>query len=188
MMQQSRTLPEKPFAGQHHDLGLCSLHPLDGNRADLLSRGIAELDPWKKLGYSSEALARYLSRSDPALGRFEVSAAHGKEAAGVLCVRYPWLCGPYIELFAVFPAHQAKGLGSALVEWTAAQTSSKNLWAAVSSFNDAGRRFYQKAGFEEIAHLPGLVREDFDEILLRKVLCSTAVTHRKADLGKSYQQ
>jgi hypothetical protein len=44
----------------------------------------------------------------------------------------------------------------------------RNLWTVVSSFNLKGRNFYKRAGFLEIALLSGLIKSDYDEILLRK--------------------
>ena len=42
----------------------------------------------------------------------------------------------------------------------------------MSSFNVAARSFYARHGYSEIGTVPGLVRDGFDEILLRKMLPS----------------
>ena len=93
--------------------------------------------------------------------------------AGAMTVRWPWLHGPYLELLAVLPEAQGRGLGGALLGWLIAQVpSSRNLWVAVSAFNTGARRFYARHGFVEVGTVPGLVRDGFDEILLRKALPS----------------
>jgi ribosomal protein S18 acetylase RimI-like enzyme len=136
-----------------------------------LAERLAQIDPWAGLGYGAEALARYLGRPDPALIRFAVE--HGEDSrAGLLAIRHPWLRGPYMEMLAIFPAHQGHGLGATVVAWAAAQArmNSANLWACVSDFNAPARRFYAAQGFMEVAPLDGLVSPGQSEILLRKRL------------------
>jgi GNAT superfamily N-acetyltransferase len=136
-----------------------------------LAEQLAKIDPWMGLGYGAEALARYLDRPDPALIRFVVE--HGEDSrAGLLAVRHPWLRGPYVELLAIFPAHQGHGLGATVIAWAAIQASmsSANLWACVSDFNTPARRFYATQGFRDVAPLDGLVSPGQSEILLRKRL------------------
>jgi GNAT superfamily N-acetyltransferase len=134
--------------------------------ADLATR-VASLDPWRTLGVSAEAIARYLVVDDPALRREVVRV--GEDAAGVVSVRSPWLRGPFIELLAIFPAFARRGLGRSVVESIAdrARAESANLWVTVSSFNAAARAFYSATGFFEVAVLPDLVARGFDEVLLR---------------------
>ena len=163
--------PPLPFAPERHALEGCRLRPLE--QADLadLAEQLAAIDPWASLGYGAEALARYLGRSDSALIRFALE--HGEDSrAGILAVRHPWLRGPYIEVLAIFPAHQGHGLGKAVVEWAASQAArgAANLWACVSDFNTSARRFYATQGFAEVAPLDGLVSPGQSEILLRKKL------------------
>jgi ribosomal protein S18 acetylase RimI-like enzyme len=40
----------------------------------------------------------------------------------------------------------------------------------VSAFNEGARRFYVRHGFVEVGTVSGLVREGFDEVLMRKAL------------------
>lgn len=140
--------------------------PLAALDIPALAAALAGLDPWRSLGYSAAGLAAYLAREDAALNR--VALERDGRAAAVLALRRPWLRGPYIELLAVLPEAQGAGLGHALVEWAAAQAGG-NLWACVSAFNQSARAFYARTGFAEVAVLPDLVREGFDEILLRRV-------------------
>jgi len=92
------------------------------------------------------------------------------ETTGVVCVRYPWLRGPYLELLAVFPPHQGKNMGREIVAWIKDECCgvSSNIWTTVSSFNAPALSFYKNIGFTEIAELSDLVAGGFSEILLQK--------------------
>lgn len=159
----------QPFAPVEHAVGAALLTPLDAVAAGTLATRLAAMDPWRRLDYEASALQRYLGGEGPALARYRLDC--DGELAGVVTVRWPWLHGPYLELLAVLPAHQGRGLGSAVLRWMEAEAgTSRNLWVAVSSFNAAARTFYARHGFSEIGTVPGLVRDGFDEILLRKAL------------------
>ena len=160
---------EQPFAPVEHALGAALLKPLDAATAETLAERLAAMDPWHRLGYETGRLQRYLSGDSPALARFRIDC--DGELAGVVAVRSPWLHGPYLELLAVLPEHQGRGLGSTVLRWMETEAgASRNLWVAVSSFNGPARSFYARHGFSEIGTVPGLVRDGFDEILLRKAL------------------
>ena len=156
------------FACERHALAGCRLRPLEEADHAAMAAQLAGIDPW---GYGAEALARYLGRDDGALFRFAVGQG-GEDRAGLLAVRSPWLRGPYIELLAIFPAYRGRGLGGAVIAWTAGQAAmaSANLWACVSGFNAAARGFYAGQGFVEVAPLDELVAPGQTEILLRKRL------------------
>lgn len=162
-------MPTHPFAVGVHELGIGRLAPLDRSAAGLLAERLVAMDPWRRLGYQPDRLQRYLNGDSPALARFRLDCEG--ELAGVVAVRSPWLHGPYLELLAVLPEHQGRGLGGAVLRWVEAEAgTSHNLWVAVSSFNAAARSFYARHGFSEIGAVPGLVRDGCDEILLRKAL------------------
>jgi ribosomal protein S18 acetylase RimI-like enzyme len=146
------------------------LSPLLPGDLEGIAPRLAEMDPWKTLGYSPDGLARYLRRDDPALFCRVARAEAG--VAAVLCVRHPWLLGPFIELLACFDPFRGRGLGRKLVEWVerGAFPGSSNLWVTVSSFNVGARGFYRRMGFQEVTELKDLVRPGCDEILLRKRL------------------
>jgi GNAT superfamily N-acetyltransferase len=159
----------RPFAPEVHELGVCRLAPMDEAAAAWLGERLAAMDPWRRLGYAPDRLRGYLATDSPALARYRIDVEGA--LAGALTVRWPWLHGPYLELLAILPESQGRGLGSALVHWLEAQAgSSRNLWVAVSAFNAGARRFYARHGFVEVGAVPGLVRDGFDEILLRKRL------------------
>ncbi len=143
--------------------------PLAPSDRRALALALAGIDPWAALGYGALALEDYLGRDDPALARFVVEA--DGDIAAVIALRSPWLRGPSIELLAVFPGHQGRGLGGTLLEWAAARAAgSANLWACVSAFNAGARRFYTAHGFAEAAALADLVAVGETEILLRRRL------------------
>jgi ribosomal protein S18 acetylase RimI-like enzyme len=160
-----------PFAARHYPLARCALALLeDAAEARELAEMLAGLEPWRTLGYTTESLASYLDRHDPALRRFRIVA--GAATVGIVCIRYPWVRGPYIELIGFAPAGRAQGFGRDVVAWMEDQVlgHAANLWAVVSSFNEPARRFYAKHGFIEIAALNELAAPGYDEILVRKVL------------------
>jgi diamine N-acetyltransferase len=162
------TSAERPFAEQHYSLASCNLQLMDDQRARVISNILAFQDPWLRLGYTEDSLIRYLTRTDPSLNRYAVVVC--EETAGVICARYPWLRGPYLEMFAVFPPHQGKNLGKELIVWMSDEccSISNNVWTTVSSFNTPALSFYKNIGFFEIAELPDLVAGGFSEILLQK--------------------
>jgi len=133
-----------------------------------ICKALACMDPWLRLGYTEDGLFRYLIRSDPSLYRYAIVMS--EETTGVVCVRYPWLRGPYLELLAVFPPHQGKDIGREIVAWMKNECCgvSNNIWTTVSSFNAPALSFYKNIGFIEIAELPDLAAGGFSEILLQK--------------------
>jgi diamine N-acetyltransferase len=159
-----------PFSKKVYRLKSCLLHTLSRKNAPAIASALAKMDPWKKMGYPAKALEKHLLVSDEGLKRFRVECA-GK-TAGIICVRYPWLRGSYLDLLGIFAHYQGQGRGRELIEWMAEQTSPvyKNIWALVSSFNTSAREFYQKQGFIETGPLHDLVKPGYDEILIRKII------------------
>ncbi|MGD9947165.1 MAG: GNAT family N-acetyltransferase [Desulfobulbus sp.] len=160
-----------PFAATSYSVLPLRLNSLGPSVTEPISTRLAAMDPWKRLGYGAPALGRYLTAPDSGLKRFAVQV-ESTETIGVACVRFPWLRGPYLELLAVFPAAQGRGVGRTLLAWMEEQArlSANNLWTVTSEFNTKARQFYQAAGFVEVAPLPDLVATGESEILLRKTL------------------
>jgi len=155
------------FAPTSHPLSVGLLRPPTMGEARELGNACAAIDPWQTLGYEAAELGSYLERPDPSLHRYAI--LWDGRPAGVLALRWPWLRGPFIEMFAVLPTHQGRGLARASLAWALTRTASvtTNLWASVSDFNASGRSFWTHQGFEEVAALPGLIG-DGAEILLRR--------------------
>jgi diamine N-acetyltransferase len=162
------TNAEKPFSSRHYNLVSCELYGMEDQNVRSISKALACVDPWLRLGYTEDGLFCYLIRSDPSLYRYAIVVFD--EPAGVVCVRNPWLRGPYIELLAVFPPHQGKGMGREIVAWMKDECCgvSKYIWTTASSFNVPALSFYKKNGFIDIVQLPDLVASGFSEILLQK--------------------
>jgi diamine N-acetyltransferase len=156
------------FDTRNHHLNTCSLLPLTADHALAAARQLFTLDPWLTLGYQPEAITRYLHRPDVSLHKFLVSASG--QPAGVVCCRYPWLFGPFLELLALFPEFQGQGFGKEILGWLENQVACTNLWTTVSAFNLRALNFYTRFGFVEVGLLPDLVRSGFDEIFLRKII------------------
>lgn len=173
----SASVSAAAFAPISHPLAAGDLlRPLrQPDEAEAIASMLAAQDPWRTLGYGADALARYLRREDPGLHRFAVvldeTPAAGA-AAGVVCVRYPWLRGPYIELIGFAASAQGRGLGGAIIGWMESEVRglAANLWAFVSESNAGARRFYAAHGFAEVVPVDDLVAPGHAEILLRKRL------------------
>ena len=159
-----------PFHVSAADLGVCTLLPLDPESAGVIAEALVCMDPWKRLEYRESGLLAYLTRTDPALARYRISV--GKELAGVVCIRYPWLRGPFLELIAVLDGFQGKGVGNAILEWMEKEARGvcPNLWTTVSAFNHRAAAFYQRHGFREVTILEDFLKPGEDEILLGKKL------------------
>jgi GNAT superfamily N-acetyltransferase len=134
-----------------------------------LAEAIVAMAPWSVVKYPASTMARFLAGTSDGAGRYLIYV-DGKEA-GVVAVRHPWLKGPYLELLAILPPFQSKGIGAGILAWFETEGSTlgaRNLWVCASAFNERALAFYARAGFNPAAMLPGLVADGYDEILLRK--------------------
>jgi len=165
------TPPQKAFSKTIEFLESCQLSTaFTSEQAQEIALMLSNSEPWIRLSFSAASLANYLTREDPSLRRYAISDRDN--LMGVICVRYPWLRGPYIELLGLFPNCRGKGVGKQVLSWaeTEARRESKNLWVLTSSFNQPAISFYQRQGFYLIGTIQGLVTPEYDEILLRKCL------------------
>ena len=164
------TVP-RPFAEPPYALSVCSLRPVQSEaEASALGALLAAMAPWRTLGYTATALQRYLWRQDATLYRYAVVVQD--RPIGVVCVRYPWLRGAYLELIGLEATVQRRGIGREIVHWLEGQArlAAHNVWVLVSAFNAPARTFYARQGFAEIGTLKDFVRPGADEVLLRKVV------------------
>jgi ribosomal protein S18 acetylase RimI-like enzyme len=161
----------RPFAAPPYALATCVLRAIhDAEDARVLSEMLVTMEPWRSLRYTTTALEGYLLREDAGLHRYVVEVQD--QASGIVCVRYPWLLGAYLELLGLGVATQGGGVGSDIMRWLEDQTclASRNVWALVSGFNTHAREFYARLGYHEIGPVKDLVEPGYDEILLRKVV------------------
>jgi ribosomal protein S18 acetylase RimI-like enzyme len=146
-----------------------TLSPLFPEHCPSLAAAIVAMEPWSVMDYPADRLSKYLAEPDGGVTRCQIEV--DGEKAGVISVRYPWLKGPYLELLALLPSFQNRGVGGTLLarfEHEAVSREARNLFVCASSFNENALRFYRRHGFRDVAVLPGLVAEGYDEILLRK--------------------
>ena len=149
----------------HAEFRLSAMNPA---WAAELGDGLAQIDPWQRLGYSAQALTRYLGGLGQ--GRHAIVVLSGDAPAACLTVRPNWLRGPLLELLAVLPAFQGCGLGKQLIAWLVEQTLREkhgNLWTISSEFNTTAQAFYRREGFELAGTLPDLICPSETEVLLR---------------------
>ena len=159
-------------SGDHLEAGL-SIEPVESLAADEalpIAERMTAMEPWATLGYSSRSLAAMMQRTSSERVFF-VGRIDGANVA-LAAIRENWLRGPYVELFVVLPAAQRQGVGRALLEAVEGhyRPRARNLWLSVSDFNHRARAFYVHLGFGELARLPDVARDGYDEILMRKRL------------------
>ena len=160
----------EPFTAPSYDIEGAELSPIEPDTAEALGAAIAAIEPWRTLGFGAPDLARFLAREERGARKLAIVTPGG--VAGAVCLRHPFLRGAYLELLAILPAHQGRGLGHRIIDWTVAETSGRvgNLWTCVSAFNSRALAFFEKQGFRRVGALPDLVRDGFSEIFLRRRL------------------
>lgn len=164
-------MSEPPFNKISISLAACELtRSLSIADAELLSEAFALSPPWLTLGVSATGLKNYFLRDDTHLYRYAVRV--DGQLAGVICLRYPWLRGAYIELLGLLDSYRGQGIGADIMQWAEMESRQhgNNLWLLTSSFNQQALQFYQRHGFQQIGVVEGLVHPDYDELLLRKRL------------------
>ena len=129
---------------------------------------LTDSDPWKRLGYQGKDWDSYFTPLPQ--GRDSYIVDQNGRVTGIAVVRQKFLLGDYLELFGVADLARGKGLGGRLLAHVEAVVFArgKNLFACVSDFNDQGRNFYAKLGYQEIGPMPNLLISGSAEILLRK--------------------
>ena len=165
----------EPFQAESWTLSAASgaavvLDPIEASTAQTLGIAVAAKDPWQRMKYSAEAMAGYLGAREP--GTCRRAIRHDGHVVGVVCVRHPWLRGPYLEMLALLPGSQGLGIGACVLDWMGAEVAGRanSLWVCTSTFNTGALVFYERHGFVRVGDLDGLVGPDFTEILLRKRL------------------
>ncbi|KPL54860.1 hypothetical protein ABB55_23735 [Prosthecomicrobium hirschii] len=162
-----------PLRADAYDLGSSlRLVPVDCHEA-ALGLALAAIDPWARVGRPAASLEAYWRRRDPTTFRFAILADGA--LAGAVAVRDPFMRGPYLELLAVLPAFQGRGIGRAVMDWLAGEglkAGGTNLWLCVSDWNAPARAFYEGLGFEAVGPIPDLAVTGTTEIFLRRRLAA----------------
>lgn len=152
------------------------LAPLPDATIDEVASSIAAMDPWRHYGIVSAQLTSYLAPGP--VGQPRYLLIENDTIAGLVTLKLGWMFGTYLNLLAVLPGHQRKGLGSAALQWLESfgkERQERNQFVVTSAFNAPGLALYQRHGFIAIADMPGLIDDTETEILLRKRLspCKT---------------
>lgn len=157
-----------PFAAERHDLGAALLRPLRDGEIAPLAAAMAAIPPWATIGYPVADMEAFFRRADAGTYKFAIDIDGA--VLGTVSVRNPFLKGPYLELLAVLPPAQKRGIGAAVLDWMAREAagSGRNLWLCVSDFNVNARRFYERNGFAETAVLDDLALDGCTEIFMRR--------------------
>lgn len=144
------------------------IRPYQKKDRDTVIRILGDSEPWKTLGYSQEDWLRIF---DPlAAGREGFVVEADGRVVGLALLRPKFLLGDYLELLAIAPAEQGKGLGGALLGYLEELVFKrvKNLFVCVSDFNQGARSFYERHGYQAIGPMPDLLVLGHAEILMRK--------------------
>jgi len=165
-----------PFRSDRYEIGtsrdgqLLILSPMTAPAADVLGPQIAAIGPWAHYYADAPAISAALKCGGAGARCYQVLC--GADLAGAVVVYCPWLAGPYLQLLAIVPAHQSRGIGASILTWFESQARDRyrNLWLCVSAFNVDAHRFYETHGFRRVAKIEGLLRDGDDELLMRKRL------------------
>jgi ribosomal-protein-alanine N-acetyltransferase len=146
------------------------VRPYQTGDREAVVRMLADSDPWKRLGYSAPEWERLFET--PLQGRDGFVIEADGTVAGVALLRQRFLLGDYLELLAIAPKEQGRGLGATLLAHLEALVfaRARNLFVCVSDFNQGARRFYAQHGYQEIGPIPSLLIPGSAELLLRKTV------------------
>lgn len=148
-----------------------TLTPMAPKTAAILGPRCAAIDPWKTYQTSPQALTEFFASIEQSAPHYAI--LKDTDPVGAICLRLNWLRGPYLQFLCVLPEAQGRGIGAALLDWLEASATSINarhVWIMVSEFNAPARAFYARKDYEEVASIPDVVADGFNEILLRKKL------------------
>jgi ribosomal protein S18 acetylase RimI-like enzyme len=168
--------PLRPFRSNRYEIGTSrdgralTLRPMTGAAADVLAPQVTAIGPWAHYGLEPSRISAAFKSRDDGAARYQIEC--GADLAGAVVILSPWMAGPYLQMLAVLPAHQSRGIGARFLGWYEAEARGhfRNLWLCVSAYNTEAQRLYRAHGFERVATLEALLREGDDEVLMRKRL------------------
>lgn len=135
-----------------------------------VSERLARMAPWTELGITAPALRNVLS--DPAENHIVLRLYAHNELSGIASLRRPWWRGDYLELFAILPAFQNRGLGRHFLSQIESRIPGPrgNLWLMVSQHNTHAQHFYSACGFCKIGLIEDYFAPGRHELLYRKII------------------
>ncbi len=130
------------------------------------ARLMAESDPWRRLGRTSEDGLRLFS--NPLAEIFVVWA--GSEVAGFGILLMHGALRGYIQSIGVMPQWRSRGIGSRLIAYIEERVfgETPNVFLCVSSFNHDAQRWYKRLGYEQVGELKDYLVRGHSELLMRK--------------------
>ena len=143
------------------------IRPLrDEDEARACTARLVEFGPWQVIGIPGEKLFRDLTNPQ----REVFVAALGLKPVGALILHLGGSFDGYIQLIAVFPEFQGRGLGEKIMRFAEEKIfqRSKNVFLCVSSFNPRAQKFYERLGYRKTGELEDFLVAGSNEILMRK--------------------
>jgi ribosomal protein S18 acetylase RimI-like enzyme len=141
-----------------------------------LAAGLAELPLMQRYGRSRATLTadleRALERGD---GLSVYDSGAGATGLAWFLTSGTFALGGYLKLIAVTRAAQQRGVGRELLATfeQATRAHSKHAYLLVSDCNEGAQRFYERAGYQRVGRVPGLILPDVAELIYWKRLTST---------------
>jgi ribosomal-protein-alanine N-acetyltransferase len=129
---------------------------------------MAASDPWRTLGQDYESLLRTVRLP----GRERYVAHVDGRFAGFVLINLQGTFAGYIQTIGLAPEFRGRGLGAQLLAFAELRIlrDHQNVFLCVSSFNRAGRRFYERQGYHEVGELTDFLVAGHSEFLLRKTI------------------
>jgi ribosomal protein S18 acetylase RimI-like enzyme len=143
------------------------IRPLrDEAEARTYTARLVQFGPWHTIGIPAEKIFRDLTNPQ----REVFVAESGQQPAGVLILHLGGSFDGYIQLIAVFPEFQGRGLGESVMRFAEEKIfqRSKNVFLSVSSFNPRAQKFYERLGYQKTGELVDFLVAGSNEILMRK--------------------
>lgn len=143
------------------------IRPLcDEAEARACTARLVAFGPWQTVGIPAEKIFRDLTNPQ----REVFVAEFEQKVAGLLILHFGGSFDGYIQLIAVFPEFQGRGLGEGIMRFAEEKIfqCSKNVFLCVSSFNPRARKFYERLGYQKTGELVDFLVAGSNEILMRK--------------------
>lgn len=137
---------------------------------------LGAIDPWARYRFPAERLGFSVGIGAP--GTVRLMVRDGEFIAAIAVLKPGWMFGTYLNLLAVLPAFQGRGIGGAFLDWLKAEglaRGERNQFVVASAFNTRALALYERHGFGSIAQMPGLINDAETEILLRRRLGASLI-------------